>query len=135
MTLLQTNFTVTLTHINCGQCGGTYAINEQYRAQAAVEGSLWNCPYCKVQWGYGRDNENSRLKKQLAHETKLKEWAQTEARHKSELAEQWRRKEQAQRAAKTKIRKRVGNGVCPCCNRTFSNLQRHMAGQHPAFAG
>jgi hypothetical protein len=24
--------------------------------------------------------------------------------------------------------------VCPCCNRTFSNLQRHMAHKHPQFA-
>lgn len=27
----------------------------------------------------------------------------------------------------------VGAGVCPCCNRTFKNLARHMAGQHPGF--
>lgn len=31
--------------------------------------------------------------------------------------------------------KRVTNGVCPCCNRTFQNLGRHMKGQHPEFAG
>lgn len=33
----------------------------------------------------------------------------------------------------TKVKKRVGNGVCPCCNRTFTDLQRHMAGKHPEF--
>lgn len=33
----------------------------------------------------------------------------------------------------TKARKRVANGVCPCCNRSFANLQRHMAGQHPDY--
>lgn len=33
----------------------------------------------------------------------------------------------------TKIKNRVGHGVCPCCNRTFENLARHMAHQHPAF--
>ena len=34
----------------------------------------------------------------------------------------------------TKQRKkldRVQNGVCPCCNRTFVNLARHMAAKHP----
>ncbi len=33
----------------------------------------------------------------------------------------------------TKLRNRVGNGVCPCCTRSFANLQRHMTTQHPDF--
>lgn len=24
--------------------------------------------------------------------------------------------------------------VCPCCNRTFQNVARHIAGQHPDYA-
>lgn len=24
-------------------------------------------------------------------------------------------------------------GVCPCCSRSFENLQRHIASQHPTF--
>lgn len=27
--------------------------------------------------------------------------------------------------------KRVHRGVCPCCNRTFVDLQRHMKSKHP----
>lgn len=27
--------------------------------------------------------------------------------------------------------KRIHNGVCPCCNRTFIDLQRHMKTKHP----
>lgn len=34
----------------------------------------------------------------------------------------------------TKLRNRVSHGVCPCCNRTFENLQRHMASKHPTYA-
>lgn len=34
----------------------------------------------------------------------------------------------------TKLRKRAANGVCPCCNRTFVQLARHMATQHPDYA-
>jgi len=33
----------------------------------------------------------------------------------------------------TKIKNRVGHGVCPCCNRTFQNLHRHMTTEHPTF--
>lgn len=31
------------------------------------------------------------------------------------------------------MKNRVANGVCPCCNRHFENLERHMKGQHPDF--
>ena len=53
----------------------------------------------------------------------------------------WRREADAEklrtaaaRGQVTKMRNRVGNGVCPCCNRTFVNLQRHMASKHPEMA-
>ena len=29
---------------------------------------------------------------------------------------------------------RVGHGVCPCCNRTFGDLYRHMSTKHPGYA-
>lgn len=34
----------------------------------------------------------------------------------------------------TRIKNRVGHGVCPCCNRTFGDLSRHMATKHPTFS-
>lgn len=30
--------------------------------------------------------------------------------------------------------KRVANGVCPCCKRSFTNLRQHMKTQHPEQA-
>jgi hypothetical protein len=44
------------------------------------------------------------------------------------------RRAAAARGRVTKIKNRVGHGVCPCCNRTFENLARHMTSQHPSFA-
>lgn len=38
-------------------------------------------------------------------------------------------------AETTRTRKRIAGGACPCCNRTFTNLARHMNGQHPDFLG
>lgn len=46
---------------------------------------------------------------------------------------------EAEKRAVTKHRKiismtkRAKAGVCPCCNRTFIALQRHMNAKHPAF--
>jgi chemotaxis response regulator CheB len=45
------------------------------------------------------------------------------------------REHSATRAQLTKTKKRVANGVCPCCNRTFKQLARHMKAKHPEFVG
>jgi hypothetical protein len=37
------------------------------------------------------------------------------------------------KGVKTRMANRIKHGVCPCCNRTFLNLQRHMTTQHPSF--
>lgn len=33
----------------------------------------------------------------------------------------------------TKTKKRLAGGVCPCCNRSFVSLAKHMANQHPDY--
>jgi sRNA-binding protein len=125
--------TVELTTISCGECGGTYAIAERYRAQCQAEAKLWNCPYCQTRWGYpGKtavEKERDRVaeaNRQLARERASHDQTRADRDHK----EAQRR---AERGAKTKLKKRVAAGVCPCCNRTFQDLSRHMAGQHPDF--
>lgn len=40
----------------------------------------------------------------------------------------------AQKGVVTRIKNRVGHGVCPCCSRNFQNLKRHMSNKHPAYA-
>ncbi len=33
----------------------------------------------------------------------------------------------------TRIKKRASAGICPCCNRHFTQLERHMHTKHPDF--
>lgn len=35
--------------------------------------------------------------------------------------------------AKKRLEKRAAAGTCPCCQRTFSNMNTHMRKQHPTF--
>lgn len=71
--------------------------------------------------------ERDRLNQQLAEKD-------DEIRHQRERTEAAERRGAAARGQVTKIKNRVGHGVCPCCNRTFENLHRHMTTQHPTFA-
>ncbi len=127
-------FEVELAQIDCGCCGGTYAINERYRLKQYEEGGSWTCPYCKVGWGYSNNNENAKLKRQLKEEQERKDRALAEAntlRFERDRAQETLVKvtQEAKR-----LKKRVTNGVCPCCTRSFQNLKRHMATKHPEHA-
>jgi hypothetical protein len=50
------------------------------------------------------------------------------------LREETERRLTATRGVVTRIKNRVGHGVCPCCTRSFQNLARHMAAKHPSYA-
>ena len=127
-------FVVVLTEINCGKCGGTYAINERYRQEKEQVGDCWNCPYCQCGWGYANNGENARLKRELAAETKRKEWAEQDAKLARDRAARVEHSARATRGHLTRVKRRVAAGVCPCCNRTFKQLARHMSAKHPAYA-
>jgi hypothetical protein len=100
-----------------------------------TEGGLFYCTN-----GHGQryaKSENQKLKDELAREKQRHE--QREASLQG-VANQYKdayqaasNRERAQKAAKTRIKNRIGNGVCPCCTRTFQNLQRHMEHMHPEF--
>lgn len=120
---------VDLTAISCGECGGVYAIGERYRKQKYNEGSSWHCPYCQVSWGYSETEEERLRKKVAASEAAL---ASERARHdqtQAALATERRNLSKAKREA-ARIKTRIHGGVCPDCNRTFTNLGRHMKTKH-----
>lgn len=39
----------------------------------------------------------------------------------------------ATRGVVTRMKRRSAHGVCPCCNRSFANVARHMKGKHPLY--
>ncbi len=127
MALAEIQVTVTLAEINCGACGGTYAINERYRQERANKGESWTCPYCKTGWGYSGNSENERLKRELEAERERK----LQALSRANVAEEAARKAEK---AKKRLDKRIRAGVCPCCHRTFSQLAAHMKTMHPEAA-
>lgn len=74
-----------------------------------------------------------RLQKQLADE---QENTQYYAKRLDEVYNEKRTVEKSLSAKKgqlTKLKKRVANGACPCCNRHFSDLYRHIQSQHPDY--
>src|SRR4249919_1353666 len=70
--------------------------------------------------------ERDQLKQRIAYKDDCIRQAEARAEHE-------RRRANGYKGHATKITKRAKAGVCPCCNRSFENLRRHMTTKHPPF--
>jgi hypothetical protein len=112
-------------------CGIHFAVPLEFDKRNFERGNCFYCPNGhKLYYGEG---EADRLRKELAQEKKFKEWAQQDAKIARKNRERAERQLSATKGVVTKIKKRVGNGVCPCCKRSFTNLRRHMHTKHPDY--
>lgn len=109
----------------CINCGVWFGVPEFFDTRRQQDGKNFYCPSGHSQCY--RESDADRLRKQLNRE--IASHDQTRA-HRDDAE----RRVTAQKGVNTKLKKRVGNGVCPCCNRSFTNLRRHMKCKHPDFA-
>jgi len=108
----------------CKTCGVLATCPEVVYDQHRAEGGFHFCPNGHS-WGWSKENcereelrrERDRLKQQVA------------ARD-DEVARQIAMRKQIE-GKLGRVTKRINHGVCPCCNRTFGNLARHMKSKHP----
>lgn len=110
--------TIKLITEECCNCGVMFAMPQELKNELVNTKRTFYCPNGHSQH-YSR-SEIDRLKENLA-------------RYERELAQKSVEKIQLEDALEKSIRKlkRVHNGSCPCCNRSFKNLQRHIATKHP----
>lgn len=120
--------------VSCPTCHMVYAIPESLArsARAYPGGSRggWTivCPVGH-DWHYIGKSVEEKLKD--ARELLSSEKAahdQTAAHLRGERIAKSRFKNERDR-----LKQRVANGVCPCCNRTFKQLAAHMQSKHPEF--
>lgn len=123
------NTNVTLEPITCYLCGVAFGVPAYLKQKRLDDHKSFFCPNGHGQH-YTGPSEAERLRQQLEMANNSR------AFYERRLGEEVRSK-RAVRAHLTKAKKkldRVAHGVCPCCNRTFQNLRRHMSTKHPGFA-
>lgn len=125
-------YTGKLTVINCW-CGMRFAVPaelREYQLREYHDGKSPTGIYCPL--GHSSvpagTTDAERLEKQLQRERQRLDQSKEHAR-------QLQNTLNAEKAAKSRLQNRISNGVCPCCQRSFLNLKRHMNSQHPGFAG
>lgn len=114
--------TITMVTEICCNCGMAFGMPSDLREQ------LMNDPaksfYCPN--GHGQHYSKSK-------ERRLREEAEQKLKQReNELANAAMEKIQLEAEIRKRDRKlkRVHQGTCPCCNRSFANLKRHMATKH-----
>lgn len=120
--------------VDPGCCKVPFAMNlSQYR-RARDTHSTWYCPNCGKPRRFSGESDLERAKR-LAQDAEAR-LAAERARHDQTRAarDAANRRLIATKGVVTRTKNRISKGVCPCCNRHFANLHRHMSNQHPDYA-
>lgn len=122
----------------CSACGIVYAVPEDFNVCCKRDKKTFYCPNGHAQV-YGENEadlirrERDRLKQILAQrDDEICAAADRTIAYRN-AAERERRRANGYKGHAARITKRAKGGVCPCCNRHFEALQRHMATKHPTF--
>jgi hypothetical protein len=122
-------FTDAFVAIECCSCHITFGITETTQKILRGEHSTFYCPNGHPNYYPGEKREEV-LERQL-------QAANSEKERLNNRLELEKKKVAGQKAAASRYRndrdrimKRAKAGVCPCCNRTFQNLARHMKTKH-----
>lgn len=121
----------TLVEIDCCECGIVFGVPDGWQRKKRETGATFYCPN-----GHAQCYRDSDLDKMRRERDRLVQEQERLRQRTTELANQRDAAERRVAAAKgqiTKLKKRAAGGACPCCNRTFLNLQRHMATKHQGF--
>jgi len=106
----------------CAQgCSVIFGITADLHRRRSNDHGTFYCPNGHGQHFTGT-SDAERLRDEQARNTHLKDQL-TAAAVEAEMV----------RKALVRDRHRFANGVCPCCNRYFDNVRRHMTGQHPEY--
>lgn len=120
----------------CCTCGTVFAMTKEFREQCrshpGPNGKSFYCPAGHGQH-YQGETEATKLRRERDRLKQEQAYLEDSRRAALEDAEHQRRRANGYKGHAAKITKRAKAGVCPCCNRSFENLRRHMETQHAEF--
>jgi hypothetical protein len=122
---LRYELNLTVTSIECCTCGHLIFMSTDFETRRRRDKNYWYCTSCGQGQRWSGESDIDKVKKELDAETKRKMDALAQA---NEL----RASLQKVQDDAARLKKRAHAGVCPCCNRTFQNVARHMKTKHGA---
>ncbi len=136
-------FTRTLVVVECSSCNCVFGMTKERYDLAHRDGANFYCinghPQCFRETDaqkVGRELSAALAKANREKQSALDD-AAWERQQRMTATTERKRVENQLRATKgvvTRTKNRIANGVCPCCSRHVTNLERHIRGQHPNYA-
>lgn len=114
---------------DCANCGVIFGMAAELEARRREDHGRFYCPNGHTMSFQGPTQAEKDAKAARERSDRLA----TRLRAEQDQSEASRREAAEAKASEIRIRWRVGNGVCPCCQRTFPALAAHVATKHPEF--
>jgi hypothetical protein len=124
--------TQTLVMTTCTECGILMAIPLEFDARLRSTHRNFYCLNGHPQH-YAGKTEIENLREKCKRLEDDRDWWSDQFESEREAHATTEARRRAEKAAKTKMKNRIAKGVCPCCNRHFENLQRHIESEHPDY--
>lgn len=119
--------------IACFKCKHPIWMSDEEETMLRRSGAGWHCL-----WGHPQIFKPGKTDAEIAREERdeairQRDLERQRAARRAEERDAALRREAAAKGQVTKLKNRAAAGVCPCCNRTFVQLARHMKTKHPTF--
>lgn len=125
------NFQSALEIHYCPNCSISFGAPLRFIKERREDGKSFYCPA-----GHSmsfHETELDKLRKRLEQEKRNNEWLKSSVAAKEKTIKGQNIQIGKVKAKLKRTEVRVSHGVCPCCNRSFVNMQRHMKTKHPDY--
>ena len=117
----------------CGACGARQAMTREAESIYRQNHATFYCVHGHPRaWNVG-ESEEDKLRRERDALKQRQAYYEDQLREARQQADKERHRANGYKGHATRITNRAKAGVCPCCNRSFENLKRHMASKHPQF--
>lgn len=118
---------------HCCACGIPFSIPDEWDDRLRKNHESFYCPsgHAQSYTGNAMTKKEEQLKQEL---NSLKGQLESSKGNEKFWNEMWQKKVDENKKINKELKSvktRVKNGVCPCCNRTFQDLAKHMKTKHP----
>lgn len=128
-----TTIQITLKAETCCTCGMVFGLSEQIYTRRRSDHDRFYCPAGHPQY-YSAESDKERAEKAAKRAQELLDQSRRDHDVTKRVLEATNSTLSKKDKQIKRLEKRAKGGACPCCNRTFTSLARHMKSKHPDFA-
>ena len=130
-----TEFLVTINRVSCcyENCGVVFGIEAAHQGRLRDTHAWFYCPNGHQQH-YSGESDAEKARREAAGQKKNAEYYMNRLAEEQGMRRKTERRVLAYQGHLGKLKKRIANGVCPCCKRSFVGLARHIKTQHPDYS-